>query len=159
MILALDPAATCGFAFGDGKTLPHASIWQLPGFADADCDRSFGNIYSAVRGIVTENRIEGLMIESPLRLDGKSAHTERMLTMLSGAARAGAHNGGVKWIKSVAPTSWRKAVLGNGFPKNPKQAALEYCRLRGWRIDDHNAGEAACILVHAHDQAKIGAIG
>lgn len=155
MLLAVDPAQRCGYALGTKTGAPQAGVFDLYGFDDKNAPRSFAGIYSSVRALCAANRIEGFVIEAPLRLGGKSAHTERNLTMLSGAAQAAAINGGVKWVRVVAPTTWRKAVLGHGFPKNPKDAALEYCRMMKWNITDHNAGEAALMLVWAHGQAKL----
>lgn len=154
-LLAVDPGSTSGWALGERTGVPMAGTWKLPGFDDKNRAKSFAGIYSSVYALCRGNGVEGFVIEAPLRLGGRSAHTERMLVMLSGAAQAGAFNGGVKWVEIVAPQTWRKKVLGNGFPKNPKRAAIEYCNLMRWNIIEHNAAEASCILVYGHGQTRL----
>lgn len=154
-VLALDLALRAGFAFGEAGSQPVSGVWTLPGFSDRERPLSLGGIYSSVRAIVAANEIEIVAIEAPLRLGGRSAHAERSLTMLSGAAQAGAVNGGAKRVDLVAPQTWRKAVLGNGFPDKPKDAAVQYCKLMKWRVTDHNQAEACCLFVHASAQAKL----
>lgn len=39
--------------------------------------------------------------------------------------------------------TWRKHFLGTGRPENPKQAALDRCKLLGWNVEGHDAAEAA----------------
>jgi hypothetical protein len=164
-LLAVDPALNTGWAFGPKTGTPHAGVWRLPGFDEQHSAQSFGSAYAAVRCVVAANKIEGVIIEPPMIGISKknkrgiitptSHHGDRMLTMLSGAIQAGAINGGAKWVKLPPPNTWRAAVLGNGYPKDPKAAALEYCRLMKWCIEDHNAAEAACMLVWGHGQALL----
>ena len=154
-ILALDLAKKTGWAMNGKGPAPFVGTWDLPGFSDRDTPRSLASIYSAVREMVTANAIEIVAIEAPLILPGRSAHTERSLVMLCGAAIAGAINGGAKHIETVAPNSWRKVVLGNGRPDDPKGASLRYCASRGWKIEDHNASDAACVLVWAQSKRDV----
>jgi hypothetical protein len=155
-ILALDLALETGWAFGDDIASAHAGVWLLPGYSDTNIDRTLGSIYSSVNTICRANQIGIVIIEAALRglkrtnkrgiTTASSAHGDRCLTMLNGAARAGAANAGVRTFDNPAPNTWRKAVLGNGFPKDPKAEAVEYCRRNGRTIPNHNAAEAVCIL-------------
>lgn len=155
-ILALDLALTTGFAFGYDLASAHCGIWRLPGYSDNNINRTLGSIYSAVNTICRANKIEAVVIEAALRgvkrtnkrgiTTPTSAHGDRCLTMLNGAARAGAANAGVKIFYFPAPASWRKSVLGNGFPEKPKDAAIAYCRMSGRDIAEHDAAEAFCML-------------
>lgn len=45
--------------------------------------------------------------------------------------------------------TWRKHFLGHGRPENPKQAALDRCRLLGWKVDGVDAAEAAGLFAWA----------
>jgi hypothetical protein len=151
MALGLDLSVETGFCFGTKASTPHYAVWSLPGFDDRNIFRSMGSIMTSVKAVVAENKVWRVAIEAPLALGGRSAHTQRVLTMLAGAAAAGAVEGGAGWIRMPAPNTWRKAVLGCGFPKNTqgksiaKQAALDYCRLNGWQPEDDNAADALCI--------------
>ena len=161
-LLALDIAADTGFAFGDDFKTAHCNVWKVGSYADDRIDATLGSIYSAVNTICRGNKIEGVVIEAALRgikrqnkrgiTTPTSSHGDRCLTMLHGAARAGAANAGVKTFWFPAPNTWRAAVLGNGFPKNPKAEALLYCERMGRSLTDHNAAEALCML-----QFRLGA--
>ena len=150
ILLALDPAIATGWAWGGKSTPPQFGCWRLPGFDDAHLARSFASIYTSVRRVVVANKVEGFIIEAPLHLAQKSSHTERCLTMLSGAAQAGAINGGARFVSIVAPQSWRKVVLGHGFPENPKEKAIRFCTRQGWYVDNDNAADALCLLRWGH---------
>lgn len=155
-LLALDLALNTGWAFGDSLASAHVGVWRLPGYAEDKIDRTMGSIYSAVNTVCRGNKIEGVIIEAAMRgiqrqnkrgiTTATSAHGDRCLTMLQGAARAGAANAGVRLFRFPAPNTWRAAVLGNGYPKNPKDLAVEYCRLSGRNIPEHDAAEAFCML-------------
>lgn len=156
MLLALDLALNTGWAFGDDLASAHAGAWKLPGFADHLIERSLGSIYSAVNSLCRANNIEGVIIEAALRNISKrnsrgvwtptSAHGDRCLTLINGAARAGAANAGVKTVDFPGPSTWRAAVLGHGFPAKPKDEALKYCHRIGRTVADHNTAEALCML-------------
>lgn len=165
-ILALDIAGRCGFAFGGPQDRPHCGAIDLPGLDDKNRIRSMGGLYSSVLAMVKANGIEGVVIEAPLIGIMKknkrdvwtptSAHGDRVLTMLSGAAQAAVSNAGAKLIGMPSPQSWRAAVLGNGRPKDPKGAALNYCRLvLKLNLTDHNAAEAGCLWAWGVGQARL----
>ena len=155
-ILSIDGALRCGWAFGDKTGRPYFGTWDLPGFSDQKRAASFASAYSAVQAMVRANNIEGVVIEAPLHLGGRSSHGERCLTMLSGALQAGACNGGAKSIWMPAPNTWRKHVLGNGFPKHAKSAAIEYCKLvLKIAVTDDNIADALCLWQFGHGQARL----
>lgn len=155
-MLSLDLALETGWAFGDDIASAHVGTWKLPGYGDTVIDRTLGSIYSAVNTICRGNQIEGVIIEAALRGIQKknsrgittptSAHGDRVLTMVNGAARAGAANAGVKIFLFPGPSTWRKAVLGHGFPDKPKEAAVTHCHRIGRKIANHNSAEALCML-------------
>ena len=155
-ILALDLALETGWAFGENIASAHCGIWALPGYSDDKIERTLGSIYSAVNTICRGNKIEGVVIEAALRTINKknsrgittptSAHGDRCLTMLNGAARAGAANAGVTKFWHPAPSTWRKVVLGNGFPEKPKEEAVKFCARIGRAVENHNTAEALCML-------------
>ncbi len=154
---AFDIALRTGWAIGErGKPPMLCSFVDLPGFSVRDLPRSLGSMQTIVTMLVRHHDVKVVGIEAALRGVHKknkrgfaspvSAHGERVLTMLSGVTIGAAHNAGARVLEPVAPATWRKAVLGNGYPDNPKKAALDYCALMKWNITDHNVAEAACIL-------------
>lgn len=162
----IDPATRVGWSFGDMAKAPLFGTWDLAGFSDTLRPKTLGSIYSATMAMVRANGIEAVAIEAPqmnVRHTNKrgittpaSSHGTVSLAMLSGAAQAGAYNGGAKHIWLVQPSQWRKSVLGNGYPTDPKQAAIDYCwTVFKLRVADHNAAEAVCLAVWAHGQAKL----
>lgn len=165
-ILGLDLAENTGWSFGEKACQPHYGVFKLPGFSEHNLPRSCASLYSAVHSMVRANNIEGVVIEAPLQAVYRknkrgvttktSAHGTRVLTMISGAAQAGAINGGAKKLWMPEPTTWRKAVLGNGYPDKPKEAAFQYCKMvLRLTIADDNAAEACCLAEYGHGQAKL----
>ncbi len=158
-LLALDLALNTGWAWGENLARAYAGVWRLPGYSERDLPRTLGGIYSAVLTVCRSNEIEAVQIEAALRgvkrtnkrgiTTPTSAWGDRCLTMLNGAAQAAVANSGAKLLKPVGPSTWRKSVLGEAFPANPKEAAVRYCALQGREIPDHDAAEAFCILQHA----------
>lgn len=166
-ILALDLALATGFAFGEKLETAHCGVWKLPGYSDDRINRTLASIYSAVHATCKANGVDTVIIEAALRTIKKknkrdvwtktSSHGDRCLTMLQGAARAGAANAGVKNFEFPAPNTWRASVLSNGYPKNPKSEAIEYVRRNGRNIAEHDAAEALCMLQYG--VGKFGLLG
>lgn len=162
IVMGLDLALSTGWAFGERGSQPHAGTFNLPGFSDRDLPRSMASIYSSVNALCKANGVKFVFIEAALRnikrknkrgiLLPVSAHGTRCLTMLNGAAMAGAANSGAKVYPPVAPETWRKEVLGNGRPENPKAAALRYCALMKIPVPNDDAAEAVCIMQYGIGQ-------
>lgn len=165
-ILGLDLALSTGWAQGERGAQTHYGVFKLPGFSDHLLPRSCASLYSAVQTMVRANNIEGVVIEAPLQAifrknkrgieTNSSSHGIRALTMISGAAQAGAINGGAKHIWMPEPRAWRKAVLGNGSPEKPKEAAFQYCKtVLKLNPQDDNAAEAICLVSYGLGQEKL----
>lgn len=145
-----------GFAFGEDILTAHSGVWKLPGADDANLNVSLAQAYSAINACCRANGIEGAVIETALmgiRRENKrgittptSKHGDRVLGYLQGTARAAAVNGGVKFISTPGPSTWRAAVFGNGFPENPKRTAVDYLKMLGIVVTDHNRAEALCMM-------------
>lgn len=153
-VLALDIATMTGWAWGDDRSTPVFGTWKLPGLDEKSRAKSLGGLYAAVLSTVRDNAIKHVAIEHPGQ-GRNSSHTQLSLTLLVGAAQAAAFNAGAQIMKMPQPQSWRKQVLGKGILKNAKLAALDYCRLHGWQVVDHNAAEALCIWQWAHGQTSL----
>ncbi len=156
-ILGLDLSFTkTGWAFGDDISKAHRGFWTTPGADDKNLNVSLAQIYSAVCGSVRANGIEGVVIEASMMgitrankrgiVTPTSKHGDRVLGFLGGAARAAAVNGGAKYIATPGPSTWRAAVLGIGYPENPKAAAVSYCQMMGINVTDPDTAEALCLM-------------
>ena len=164
-IIGLDLALATGYAWGDRGVRPIYGNFNLHGFDEANRARICAALYAAVQSIVRENGIEGAVIEFPIAPKRKNsrgvllpagAHGVRMLTMISGAAQAGAYSGGCRHFWMPEPATWRKAVLGNGFPEKPKDEAFKYCKMvLRLNVQDHTAAEACCLVEYGHAQARL----
>jgi hypothetical protein len=161
-----DLARHSGYALGERTGAPVYGAFELPGFDEGNLARSLGSLYTNVRGLIAANGVEGVAIEAPQtnirRTNARgittptSKHGTTILTMLSGVARAAAFNAGAKHIWLVDPSVWRKAVYGNGYPDNPKAAAISYCRqVYKVHLTDDNIAEGLALLSYAHGQARL----
>lgn len=165
--MGLDLAVVSGYGLGDRVGPVKFGTFKIPGFDLANRPKSLASAYSAVKALVSQNNVEGVVIEAPFPTGatkknkrgirtGTSAHGIQVLTMLSGAVQAGAFSGGAKYFWMPYPNEWRKEVLGNGYPNDPKFEASRYCRLvLNLDVQDHNAAEGCCLMVYGHGQAKL----
>lgn len=151
----LDIARSCGYAAGpDSAPAPdQVGVWRLPAFDDETFPRACGGLYAAVNQLVKVRGITYMAIEAALMIDRKSAHTERCLMKLNGAAIAGAANAGAT-VGIVAPDTWRKAFLGHGYPPDPKDACIKMWKSLGVIIDQHDAAEAGGVWFWGVGQAR-----
>lgn len=166
-ILGADLGTLTGWGCGLGSGDYRFGSFHLSGLDDANRPKSLSAVYSTLQSLVRNHNADGVVIEAPLSggvtkvnkrgiRTGTSAHGIQVLTMLSGAAQAGAYSGGARHFWFPYPNVWRKAVLGNGYPEKPKEAALRYCRLvLKLDLQDHNIAEALCLAQYGHGQAKL----
>lgn len=165
--LGLDVATKCGFAYGDLTGRPCYGVFKLPELGAGESDAiALASLYMGIITLVRENQIEVCAIEAPtpnIKRKNKrgietfsSFRTRDSLLMMFGVAMAAVRGGGCKKIFVIAPSTWRKAVLGNGFPEKPKQAAIDYARLV-FRVDlkDDNMADAIGLWVWATGQSKL----
>lgn len=165
--MGLDVSSNCGWAHGDLVGSPSYGVFTLSELGAGDKDaRALGGLYSGVLTLTRENAIEIAAIEEPVpnieRTNKRgittlsSNRSRDSLLMMFGVALAAVRNGGCKKIYIVRPASWRKQVLGNGYPQNPKQAMIDYCRLV-FKVDlrDDNIADAIGVWQFALGQAKL----
>lgn len=156
--MGLDLATRSGWGFGERTGTPMCGAFVLSGLDEETRPFSCASLYSAVKSLVSANSIKGLAIEHPLFHMKKNSnpHKERSAMMLLGAAQAGGAAGGVTHFWLPYPNEWRAEVLGNGYPKNAKQAACDYVKLvYGIATTDHDMAEGICVMAFAHGQAKL----
>jgi Holliday junction resolvasome RuvABC endonuclease subunit len=142
-ILALDLASTVGWAHGGlADAAPKFGIWMLPqGQGEGARYAAFENALAAAMDRIQPER---LILEAPLPLMAQTqARTAQQQYTLRGIAFAEAWRASVP-IMEIDALTVRREVMGQGrFSKDTvKREVVRYCRVRGWRVPDHNAGDA-----------------
>ncbi len=141
-LLALDVSSKrTGYAFGTdaGTPAPRASCWAMPG--DGDLHRARAALATSIASLCGLIHPAVVVIEAPLQIFGRSAHTAFVLTALYGAASAAAHNSGAAVYDANVQT-WRKHFTGQARPDNPKQATIDRCKLIGWEPKNDDEADA-----------------
>ena len=143
MLLALDLNSTrSGWAFGGpSDSVPRSGVWQLPG--GGDLQRCCGGLYNSISTLCKLVHPKFVIIEAPLQMGGRSAHTALVLMMLYGAATAAGHNAGAR-VEPVAVSTWRKHFIGHGNMKGDeaKDLAMQRCKMFRWPVENHDQAEA-----------------
>jgi Holliday junction resolvasome RuvABC endonuclease subunit len=144
-ILALDLSRWTGWAYGQiGDTTPKFGTIRL---SDTLEEARYAAFQETVEAMLEAMQPSHLVLEAPLPLP---AHNSLMITAqqltLRGIARMSA------WRASVARSeidvgTVRQDILGRRyFAKDQvKREVLRYCLRRGWRVPDHNAGDACLV--------------
>lgn len=143
MILALDLSTKAtGAAFGEPTDrAPRSLLWRFFGASDGYLDRTLSAAIDSVTGICNLIKPERVVIEAPLVVFDRSAHTMAALMQLTGAVRGAAYRSGCG-VRTVSSQTVRKLFLGNGRPEFPKQAVLAKCELLGWHTESDDVADA-----------------
>lgn len=171
-ILALDLGIHAGWCYGGvHDTTPDLGAWELPGtddLRDIDSNEARRSILTGARGAALENELEALMaLVRPRRMAfalrfAANQTSAYLLTGLAVAAEISAYRAEVQFVDKIAESEARAHVLGRGrfgIPdpdnrrkiikgtgtKAAKDAVMEWCRGKGWRPPNHDAGDAAVI--------------
>lgn len=158
-VLALDLSRTVGWAYGhpgDDPPLFGFTRLQDKDYGKTEAER-YDRFHNWIKATVMEFDPEKLVIEAPLPLP---AHTTLMVTAqqltLRGIARMeGWRNSSALFEVDVGTV--RSDILGRRwFPKDAvKDEVVRYCRRKGWKVPDHNAGDA-CLLWLWHTRRTLG---
>lgn len=141
-LLALDISQRrTGYAFGldEHAPAPRVSAWR--GGDHGDVPRSCADLAQSVAQICGIAHPAVCVIEAPLQIAGRSAHTAFLLTTLYGAAAGAAHAAGCRVYPAHVQT-WRKHFVGHGRPQDPKRAVIERCKLIGWEPANDDQADA-----------------
>jgi hypothetical protein len=157
-VLALDLAGVVGWAYGHlTDRNPAFGTWRLPHIGGE------GARYAAFENELAEAMDEfapsKMILEAPLSFQALlGVSTGRVMQQqytLRGIALAEA------WRASCAPSEVssdivRLELLGQSrFAKDTvKREVVRYCRQRGWRVPDHNAGDACMIWAWFQQQMR-----
>lgn len=148
MLLACDPSTTrFGLAWGgQNDGCPRSMVLKGPGADELLFDKLLASVSETIKFLCETSRAERCVIEAPLMLNDRSAHTAMALIQLTGAVRAAAAKAGCE-NTLIAVSTVRKHFIGIGNLKSAeaKRAVMDRCRLLGWSVQDDNAGDAAAV--------------
>jgi Holliday junction resolvasome RuvABC endonuclease subunit len=159
-ILALDLSGTVGWAYGaPDDAAPHFGCWHLP-YVGGE-----GGRYAAFENVLAETIASfapaRLVLEAAMSLPALAAASTfkvvcQQLT-LRGIAYSEAYRASIP-ISEIDSYTVRYAMLGTGhFSKGTvKREVVSYCRNRGWKVPDHNAGDACLVWAWHSTQLRGG---
>lgn len=145
MLCALDISSRrTGVAFGGASDgAPRTLHWKMPGGLDTSTlARAAAGLYCSIAELSKIIKPEHIVIEAPLQMPGRSAHTSLVLIGLFGAACAAAGNTTAR-VSTGNVATWRRHFCGHGRPADPKRAVMERCRQLGWQIANDDEADAA----------------
>jgi Holliday junction resolvasome RuvABC endonuclease subunit len=145
-VLALDLSSMVGWAYGQiADPTPRFGCWRLP-YEGGEGAR-FAAFENELIEAMETLKPARLVLEAPLSLQALcGVSTLKVVAQqltLRGIAYAEAWRASVP-IGEISADAVRLAMLGQSrFAKNTvKREVIAYCRARGWRVPDHNAGDA-----------------
>jgi Holliday junction resolvasome RuvABC endonuclease subunit len=143
-ILALDLAGIVGWAFGHERP-PRFGTWHLPhmGGEGARYASAENEIYAAI----VKWQPRHIVIEAHLPLAAmNNVAAMRQAISLRAVARIEAYRASIP-VFEIDSQTVRRDVIGQGrFSKDTaKKEVVGWCRRQGWKVPDHNAGDA-CVI-------------
>lgn len=148
MLLACDPSTTkFGLAWGgQNDGCPRSMVLKGPGADETRFDKFLASVSETIKFLCETSKAERCVIEAPLVLADRSAHTMLSLVQLTGAVRAAAAKAGCQNTLIAVSTVRRHFIQqGNLKSKDAKQAVMARCRLLGWQFSDDNAADACAV--------------
>lgn len=147
-VAALDlSSVSTGVAFGsEASDRPHCLTWRMPGASDLA--RSCGILLESVSGLFAVSPPAIVIIEAPLYIAGRSAHTAKTLMALFGVAMGASHAAGARIIEGNVQTV-RRHFVGQSRPDDPKRAVMDRCRQLGWTVRNDDEADAAALWAFA----------
>lgn len=143
-ILAVDPAANCGWACWNHKTKQVISgTWRLPKISSTHPDAQLDALYRMVVKVVKENGVDQVVYEQAAISKNNravAAHYEKIAILKFICVRAGIKCGPGYWISQI-----KKHATGNGHA-DKADVVTAAIRLLDRRPADDNEADALWIL-------------
>jgi Holliday junction resolvasome RuvABC endonuclease subunit len=148
-VLALDLSRSTGWCYGAvGDRSPAFGVWHLPHTGGEGARyAAFENVLAAAMDAWAPGK---LVLEAAFSLqalaNASNIAVARQQLTLRGIAYAEAWRASVP-IVEIDSFTVRSEVLGRGrFAKETvKREVVQFCRARGWKVPDHNAGDACLV--------------
>lgn len=146
MLIGVDGSTRrTGFAFaGPDARAPRTGVWVLPGAADDVLDVTLARASESLLQLCGLTRATHVVIEAPIHIPERSAHTMMALVQLTGALRAAAARAGCV-VRCVSSQTVRAHFIGHGNLKSAdaERRIAERCAALGWAAETHDARDAA----------------
>ena len=156
-LLALDLSSTVGWCLGGpADRVPHFGVWRLP--AAAVRAPRLAAFQVQLAAAIVQLRPRAIVMEAPLPAKAeRNADTARQQLGLAALVECEGWLAHVPVTETPAATA-RAAVLQRGWQVgNVKQHVLAWCRMQGWQVPDHNAGDACVLWWHAIANEQLAA--
>jgi Holliday junction resolvasome RuvABC endonuclease subunit len=147
--LALDLASTVGWAYGGLRDAnPAFGCWKLPPIGGEGA--RFAAFENTLAAAIEELQPSRMVCEAPMPLQALiGVSTLKVVSQqlgLRAIAYSEAYRASIP-ISEVSSDMVRYAILGAArFAKGKvKIEVVNYCRSRGWKVPDHNAGDAVLV--------------
>lgn len=148
MILACDPSTTrFGIAIGgEADGAPRTMVLKGPGADEMRFDAFLLSVFETISSLASLSRATRCVMEAPLMLNDRSAHTAMALIQLTGAVRTAAAKAGcINTLVAVSTVRKHFVQRGNMKSVEAKRAVMDRCRLLGWQVEDDNAADSAAV--------------
>jgi len=166
-VLTLDLASVVGWAYAPVTYLvPWFGRWFLVPSADSGLPPvnfeglRYAAFENALIPFLERTRPSALILESALPIQAMAEHSSQGIANQQLGLRAIALKEAYRYacpVSSIDTRTVRREVLGQAFfpPKQVKKIIVSACYRRGWRVPDHNAGDA-CMVWEWHRMRMMG---
>lgn len=151
--LALDLAGVVGWAYGlRHQKNPWFGTWHLPHIGGEGA--RYAAFENELELAIARWRPGKMVLESSLPLGALAEVSTYKVVAQQLTLRGIAYSEGWRCsipVTEISAPSVRKEILGQAWwPKGQiKRVVMAYCHRRGWRVPDHNAGDA-CLVWEWH---------
>ena len=136
-----------GIAFGDGTCPPRTDCASFKGPTLGDINHNFRKWF---REKLVLEKPDFVMIEAAFIAPTDDAWVRSIMIGLNMTAQGVCAGRNIP-CATVACQTWRKAFIGEGYPKNPKLAAINMCEALGWEVyENHDRAEACGLWAYGH---------
>lgn len=153
-VLALDLSTRTGWCCGEqSDAAPRTGVWVLPDMADLG--RCFVALDNELTDAIRFHQPDRVVMEA--FIPNMQQTSAELLIGLASHVRSCCYREDVRCETEPASTV-RKHVLGTGrfgSSKEAKAKVLWFCQSMGWKVSDHNAGDAAVLWAYATKQLML----
>jgi len=149
-VLCLDLGSVVGWSYGHiGGAMPAFGSWHL---ADTTLHGPrYVSYENELISALDRLRPRLVVMEAPLHSgQHKGDKAARLAFGLVAYTEGECHRSSVQ-VREQAASTARKAVIGQGrwSKGTAKDHVMAYCKLRGWPVPDHHAGDALVLLEYS----------
>lgn len=147
-ILALDPAAKCGFAHSNGQR----GVWQLTGTADEHAGKRLVRLAEHIEWVRRNWGLDKLAFEDA-SFGSPNPAVQAMHNELRGVIKRAAAEYGIAFV-AYKPTSIKAFATGKGNAKKDQMVRAAATML-GVKTEDDNVADASFVLAMAEQGYQV----